>query len=215
MWRKDLTFHWTASRNQWDVSPIKDCRNCYRISQSLRCIFSPHFDIFEIRLCLTIKIVEVKWKYFLFKHFFLFLSVFKIVTSYSGCHRRVGIFYLRRYSLCPLHWWSTRISSLWLSVPSFFIFWYWGLNSGLCICRQAFYCWSHISSPFCSGYFGYRLSLFVQASLDYNPTISCFTPLQKWQVHATMLSCWLKWGLSNFLPELASNHDLPDRPPSI
>jgi hypothetical protein len=39
------------------------------------------------------------------------------------------------------------------------------------LARQAFYPLSHAYSPFCSGYFGDRVLLFAQASLDCDPPI--------------------------------------------
>jgi hypothetical protein len=39
---------------------------------------------------------------------------------------------------------------------------------------QALYNVKHSISPFCSGYFGGRVSLFDQASLDHNPPILSF-----------------------------------------
>jgi hypothetical protein len=42
------------------------------------------------------------------------------------------------------------------------------------LARQELNCLSHASSPFCSGYFGDRVLLFVQVSLDCDPPILCF-----------------------------------------
>jgi hypothetical protein len=48
---------------------------------------------------------------------------------------------------------------------------------GFVLARQeALYCLSHTSRPFCSGYFGYRVSLFAQAGLDSNTPILSFSP---------------------------------------
>jgi hypothetical protein len=70
--------------------------------------------------------------------------------------------------------------------------------------RQAPYQLRHAISPFCSGYFGDRSSLFAQAGLDGGPLILSFLPLLGLQVHVTMPSFVpLRWGLVNvFLPGL-------------
>jgi hypothetical protein len=78
------------------------------------------------------------------------------------------------------------------------------LNLQLCIHLN------HTTSPFCSGYFGDRVSLFFFAQARLNqfylrlPAAAGLTgvPLAH--------SCGLRWGLSNSLPGLASNCDPPD-----
>jgi hypothetical protein len=60
---------------------------------------------------------------------------------------------------------------------------------------------SHISSPFCSAYFGDRVSHLAQANLDCDPPILVFPPSLGWQVCTTALSSWLRWGRVNFLPQ--------------
>jgi hypothetical protein len=53
--------------------------------------------------------------------------------------------------------------------------------------------------PFCSGYFGDRVSLFCPASLDWEPPVLYFSPLLGWQAHATISSFFLlRWGFENF-----------------
>jgi hypothetical protein len=42
------------------------------------------------------------------------------------------------------------------------------------LARQALYCLSHAFNPFCSGYFGDKISLFAHASLDDHPSILGF-----------------------------------------
>jgi hypothetical protein len=65
---------------------------------------------------------------------------------------------------------------------------------------------SHVSSLFCSAYFGDRASLSIgwlepQHSYVTLPAGAGMTGVQ----HHT--SCWLRWGLTNYLLRLASNHD--------
>jgi hypothetical protein len=43
----------------------------------------------------------------------------------------------------------------------------------------------------------------------YPPNLGLLCSLG-WQAHANTLSYWLRWGLANFLPGSASNHDPPD-----
>jgi hypothetical protein len=74
------------------------------------------------------------------------------------------------------------------------------------VARQALYHLNHTSSPFCSGYFGARVLLFAQASLDYNPPILCFLLYLGWQVCATIISYWLRWRSRELF---ALNRDLP------
>jgi hypothetical protein len=45
---------------------------------------------------------------------------------------------------------------------------------GFVLTRQALYLLSHASSPFCSSYFGDRVSLFAQVGLDSDPPILWF-----------------------------------------
>jgi hypothetical protein len=69
---------------------------------------------------------------------------------------------------------------------------------------------SHTSSLFCPGYFGTRISLFAQASLDQDPPV--LAALHSWGDRrvppCSAFFCWGR-GLKNFLPSLASNHDPP------
>jgi hypothetical protein len=79
------------------------------------------------------------------------------------------------------------------------------------LARQALYCLSHASSPFCSGYFADSVWLFAEASLDHNPPILHFLLILIWQALeqqacATTPSFFpLRWGLANFLPRLFWN----------
>jgi hypothetical protein len=50
------------------------------------------------------------------------------------------------------------------------------LNSGLAV--QELYCWSHVYSPFFSAYFWDKVSLFCQASLEWDPPI--YTSWHSW-----------------------------------
>jgi hypothetical protein len=59
---------------------------------------------------------------------------------------------------------------------------------------------SHTSSPFSSGYFGERVSLFAQPGPDYNLFILSFPQLLERQVHTTRHTFFLlRWSLANFL----------------
>jgi hypothetical protein len=63
---------------------------------------------------------------------------------------------------------------------------------------------SHASSPFCSGYFGDRVSLFAQPSLDHNHPIM-FAPLHLAFFHWDGVSnifcpCWPKPHPPNLSP---------------
>jgi hypothetical protein len=53
------------------------------------------------------------------------------------------------------------------------------------LARQVLYHLYHSSITLCSCYFGDRVSLFVQASPDYDPPILCFPLLLGWQAHTT------------------------------
>jgi hypothetical protein len=68
------------------------------------------------------------------------------------------------------------------------------------LAKQALYHLRYNHSPFCSGYFGHRVLLFAQVSLDPDPPILGFLLLPGWQAHASMPSFWLTQGLSNFYP---------------
>jgi hypothetical protein len=50
------------------------------------------------------------------------------------------------------------------------------LRASFMLMTQALYCLNHASSPLCSGYFGDRISLFAQTSLDSDPPILSFLP---------------------------------------
>jgi hypothetical protein len=81
-------------------------------------------------------------------------------------------------------------------------------TQGFVLARQALY---H-SSPFCSGYFRDRVSLFAQADLDQDHPILCFPPLLEWKEHASMcLPFFLfRWNLSNFLCRLVWKYNPPN-----
>jgi hypothetical protein len=84
--------------------------------------------------------------------------------------------------------------------------------------RQALYHLIHASYLFCSGYFGVRVSLFVQASLDHNPPIyTSGVARMKGACHCTQLLVEMDVLLT--FPRLVLNHDppnlsLPHEPPA-
>jgi hypothetical protein len=93
------------------------------------------------------------------------------------------------------------VTEIWL--VHIFNFLFFG-STGFAIVRQVFYCLSHTSSPFfsCFGYFGDRVSVFVQTSLDCNSPILCFHHC--WYVrHApSHPACFmLRWSLTNFFAQ--------------
>jgi hypothetical protein len=68
-------------------------------------------------------------------------------------------------------------------------------------------------TPFCSGYFGARVSLFAQASLDSDPPVLYFALSSGWQACTTTLSFFpFTWRGSHklFSPGLPWNHDPPN-----
>jgi hypothetical protein len=88
-------------------------------------------------------------------------------------------------------------------------------TQGFILAWQVLYHLRHASNPFCSSYFGDRVSLFVQLKTffprlvwNWDPDLSLPCSLG-WQACATLPSCWLRWNLLNFLPRLASNHESP------
>jgi hypothetical protein len=61
------------------------------------------------------------------------------------------------------------------------------------LAMQALYCLSQASSPFYLAYFGHRVLLFAQASLDCNPSI--YVSCHSWNDRSTTVpSYWLTWG---------------------
>jgi hypothetical protein len=82
-------------------------------------------------------------------------------------------------------------------------------TQGLRLAGQTLYCLNHPSSPFCSGYFRDRVSIFALVGLE--PLSSYFMFPLGWQVDTTMPSFFLlRWGLMNSFPGLAWNHDPPN-----
>jgi hypothetical protein len=76
---------------------------------------------------------------------------------------------------------------------------YQGLNSVLVFTKQMLYCLSHASSPFCSGYFGNRVSLGAQAGLNLDLSTLSFLPQLEWRACTIMPSFFpLRWCLRNF-----------------
>jgi hypothetical protein len=71
------------------------------------------------------------------------------------------------------------------------------------LARWALYHLSHTSGLFCSGYFGDRVSLLAQVSLDRDPPILCFLLLLGWQAQTTTPSFFLlRWGLAIFFAQV-------------
>jgi hypothetical protein len=81
------------------------------------------------------------------------------------------------------------------------------------LARQALYCLSHTSSPYYSGYFEDKFSLFAQASLHCGPIYSSHN---SWgDRHASPCSAFAiemgrGWVLQTFCLWLPWNHDPPD-----
>jgi hypothetical protein len=101
-----------------------------------------------------------------------------------------------------MHFWKEMNSSFtpimtWYNIPN--SFWYWSLNSGLCNCKTGTLQLESYLQHFCSGYFGGRVSLFIQTSLDHDPPIWHFLQLLEWQVLIAIHSFFpLRWDLINF-----------------
>jgi hypothetical protein len=87
------------------------------------------------------------------------------------------------------------------------IWWYWGFELGLELSRQTLYHLRHTASPFCCSYFWDRVLHLCPGWPGLWYSYSCY--LYGWDDRCTPLhpSHQLRWGLSNFLPKLALNHD--------
>jgi hypothetical protein len=91
--------------------------------------------------------------------------------------------------------------------------WYWVWTQGFILVRQTLYCLNHTSSPFFSGYFGDKVSLFAQAGLNHNSPIFKLPTITEWQACTTRPSffCWdanffvQGWPRAKILPILASH----------
>jgi hypothetical protein len=85
------------------------------------------------------------------------------------------------------------IFNLLYAISLFFLLFlrYWVWTQGFTLAKQVLYCLSHVLRPFSSGYFGDRVSLFTQASLDYDLLF-----VAGWQANTTMSSFFL--GAMNF-----------------
>jgi hypothetical protein len=82
---------------------------------------------------------------------------------------------------------------------------------GLVLARLALYHMSYADSPFCSGYFGDRISLFAPAGLDH--ILLFMQPAVKtgWQVHCTIPNfSLLRQSLAEFLLRVSSNSNFPN-----
>jgi hypothetical protein len=87
-------------------------------------------------------------------------------------------------------------------IMTLFCFW------DFALARQALYCLSHASSPFCPGYFGDGgLAFLALDGLDCDSTICTLPSITGMTGPPSYL---LRWGFPSFLPGLASNHNPPD-----
>jgi hypothetical protein len=111
---------------------------------------------------------------------------------------------------------------IYLFICFFCFFWFFFCSIGvwtqcLILARQAFY---HLSTPlalqpllffcitriwiqgFCCSYFGDRILLYAQASLNLEHPILLFRTSLGWQAHATTSSYWLRWGSHELFVQL-------------
>jgi hypothetical protein len=78
-----------------------------------------------------------------------------------------------------------------------------GLNSGLSFAMQAFYHFSHVSSPLCMGYFSYIVSCFclylpqTAIPLPMPPAVAGITHVK----HHVQLICWDGFSVTSPPPE--------------
>jgi hypothetical protein len=100
----------------------------------------------------------------------------------------IDTWYLEPFSISLLtHWVVEKIG-----FPLFFVLFFF-----FTLARQMLYHLSPACMPFCSGYFGDRVSLFAQASLDHSPMLR-FPLSLGWQTLAPMPNFFLlRWGLAN------------------
>jgi hypothetical protein len=82
-------------------------------------------------------------------------------------------------------------------------------TQGFALSRQMLYCLSHISSPFCSDFFGERYLLFVQVGLDHSLPILCCCWDDRCMVPPPAFFHW-DGVLQTFYPGLAWNHNSAD-----
>jgi hypothetical protein len=106
-----------------------------------------------------------------------------------------------------LPWWAIgrgkEIFSFW---------WYWGLNSGPHgWSRQKFYYLSNAPKP-CFALVICQIGsrVFAQAGLGHDPPNYASHEAGMTGVYHHTKLYWLRWGLTNFLPKLASNLNLPN-----
>jgi hypothetical protein len=69
---------------------------------------------------------------------------------------------------------------------------------------------NHIPRPFCFSYFSGRVSHFCQETARPWSYFLCLTHNWDLRILSPCPVCWLRWGLTNFLPVFASNHHTPD-----
>jgi hypothetical protein len=121
-----------------------------------------------------------------------------------------------------LHAFSPYYNLLFIYLFVFFVFLVFFCSIGvwtqcLILARQAFY---HLSTPlalqpllffcitriwiqgFCCSYFGDRILLYAQASLNLEHPILLFRTSLGWQAHATTSSYWLRWGSHELFVQL-------------
>jgi hypothetical protein len=84
---------------------------------------------------------------------------------------------------------------------------YWGLNSRPVFARQALYHLNHTSSPFCFSCFLERVLCLCHSQSGLELSHSCSGNVIHVPPHPAY---WLRWGLTNFFPGMASIHDPPN-----
>jgi hypothetical protein len=109
----------------------------------------------------------------------VFLPTATQYTFFPAVYGRCGmmnifLFFVFSSHLC-VHVCVCMYVCVFMLMSTFFFFGFW--TQGFMLARQAVYRLNHIYSPFCSGYFGDRISCFAQASLKHDPHILGFPPL--------------------------------------
>jgi hypothetical protein len=102
-------------------------------------------------------------------------------------------------------------NSLWAGSLFFFLLFLGGTGVWAHSLMLAVYCFSLTSSPFCSGCFGDRVSLFAQAFSGQWSSYFMLSPvarINRWACRHTQLFL-LRWDFPNYWPGLASNYSPP------
>jgi hypothetical protein len=80
----------------------------------------------------------------------------------------------------------------------------------LMLTRKAFYHLNHTPALFCFSYFSDRVFSFCSGlATDHDPSTYSLPCSWDHKHMAPCPACWMRWGLANFLPWLASNHKSP------